>query len=334
MFNSPQIGPIVVVIAGGVALVMAILGVVLYQAAFGSRARVARRMQTMFGAPGQMRRIRDNAGAIAKKKPLSLKLKDQANANVQKKGYAENMRDRIQQAGLTFTLKQYFAASLGLAAVSEAVYYLMGFNRMGLFLVPLIAGLGLPMLVVSTIRNRRLGKFLLLFPDALDVITRGIKSGLPVGECITVIGREMSEPVASEFRIISESQKLAVPLDEALTKATERVPLAELRFLAIVMAIQQQTGGNLADTLGKLSDVIRARKKMRDKVKALSAEAKASAGIIGSLPIIVSGLLSMVAPDYIGELFAKEMGNNLLIAGMCLMALGIFVMRQMINFDI
>ena len=127
---------------------------------------------------------------------------------------------------------------------------------------------------------------------------------------------------------------MAVPLHEAMLKATERVPQAELRFLTIVLAIQQQTGGNLAETLGKLSDVIRQRKKMRDKVKALSAEAKASAGIIGSLPVIVTCLLTVVAPEYISELIYKETGNTLIITGLSIMAFGIFVMRQMINFDL
>lgn len=319
------------VIVVGVTLVMGILAAVLYQTAFGERARLSRRMQGMFGQHGQLKRPRDSA--LQKKKPIALKLKHQDEAK-RGKSYAVKMREMIQQAGLSISLKQYFIFSIAFAVFCEAVYYVVGLNRIGLLLVPPIAGLGLPTFIVSTMRKRRQAKFLLLFPDALDVITRGIKSGLPVGECISLLGREMPEPVATEFRIVSESQKLAMPLDEALTKATERVPLAEVRFLAIVMAIQQQTGGNLADTLSKLSDVIRLRKKMRDKVQALSAEAKASAGIIGSLPVLVSGLLSVVAPDYIGELIVKETGNMLIVTGVCIMAFGIFVMRHMINFDI
>ena len=314
----------------GVALVMGILAAVLYQTAFGERARLARRMQGMFGQHGQPKR---RESSLQKKKPISLKLKHQ-DAAKRGKGYAVTMREMIQQAGLSISLQQYFIFSIAFAIFCEALYFFMGANRIGLLLVPPIAGLGLPTFIVSTMRKRRQAKFLLLFPDALDVITRGIKSGLPVGECIALLGREMPEPVATEFRIISESQKLAVPLDEAMTKATERIPLAEGRFLAIVMAIQQQTGGNLAETLSKLSEVIRLRKRMRDKVSALSAEAKASAGIIGSLPVLVSGLLSVVAPDYIGELIVKETGNTLVLVGVCIMAFGIFVMRQMINFDI
>ena len=323
---------VIAFIAVGATLVMGILAAVLYQTAFGQRARLDRRMQGLFGVHGGGKR--PQGAVLQKKKPLALKLKEQGAAKSDNKGYVTNMREMIQQAGLSITLHQYFATSIIFAVCCEGIYYVLGFNRIGLLLVPVITGLGLPMFVISTLRKRRLGKFLLLFPDALDVITRGIKSGLPVGECISLLGREMPEPVATEFRIISESQRMAVPLDEAMLKATERVPLAELRFLTIVMAIQQQTGGNLAETLGKLSDVIRQRKKMRDKVKALSAEAKASAGIIGSLPVIVTCLLSVVAPEYISELVYKETGNTLIITGLSIMAFGIFVMRQMINFDI
>lgn len=329
MFEQPNVMPVIIAIVVGVTLVMVILAAVLYEAAFGSRSRLNRRVQGMFG-PGGQRRVRE--AVLQKKKPLALRLKQQDTSK--KRGFADTMRERLMQAGLSLSVKNYFLFSILFAAVCEGLYAAMGFNRLGLIFVPPIAGLGIPMLIVSTMRKRRMAKFLLLFPDALDVITRGIKSGLPVGECVSLIGREMPEPVSTEFRIISESQKLAVPLDEALMKATERMPLPELRFLGIVLTIQQQTGGNLADTLGKLSEVIRLRKKMRDKVNALSAEAKASASIIGSLPIIVAGLLSMTAPDYIGELINKETGHTILLMGATTMSVGIFVMRQMINFDI
>lgn len=328
MSEQPNMMLLIIVIVVGVTLVMGILGAVLYQTAFGSRARLNRRMQGIFGSQKRTRDIGQQ-----KKKPMALRLKQQDGAKINK-SYNTKLREKIQQAGLSLSVAHYYMISIVLAATSEAIYYTSGANRIGLILVPIIAGLGLPSFVVSFIRKRRLNKFLLQFPDALDIITRGIKSGLPVGECIALIGREMPEPLALEFRIISESQKMAVPLDEALLKATERIPLSEFRFLSIVMAIQQQTGGNLADTLGKLSEVIRLRKRMRDKVQALSSEAKASAAIIGSLPIIVSGLLSIVAPEYIGELIHKETGNMLVLTGLSIMSFGIFVMRQMINFDV
>lgn len=330
MSDQLPISPIVLIIAVGVLLVMGTLALVLYQTAFGDRARLNRRIQGMFNA-GPVRRGRDPAAP--KKKSITAKLKEQ-DAAKHGKGFTTNMREMIAQAGLSISLEQYFLFSALFAAACTGFYFLMGFHKLGLIFVPLITGLGLPRLIVGTMRKRRLAKFLLLFPDALDVIVRGIKSGLPVGECIALIGREMPDPVATEFRIISESQKMAVPMDEALNKASERVPLSELRFLAIVMTIQQQTGGNLADTLSKLSEVIRLRKKMRDKVQALSAEAKASAMIIGSLPVAVAGMLSLTAPEYIRELVVKETGNIIIIMGVVTMGCGIFVMRQMINFDI
>jgi tight adherence protein B len=143
----------------------------------------------------------------------------------------------------------------------------------------------------------------------------------------------MPDPVGEEFRLISEGSRLGMTLNDCLERSTERTPTAELRFFAIVLAIQQQTGGNLAETLAKLSEVLRGRKRMRDKVQAMSSEAKSSAGIIGSLPIIVGTLLSLVAPKYVGVLFTTDTGHFLIAGGVAWMGMGILVMRQMIHFD-
>ena len=172
------------------------------------------------------------------------------------------------------------------------------------------------------------------FANAVDVVVRGIKSGLPVGECLNIIGREAPEPVGEEFRNLVEGQKIGLSLEELLNRGLERIPTTEYKFFAIVLQIQQKTGGNLARTLENLSNVLRERKKMRDKIKSLSSEAKSSAMIIGSLPFFVCGMISLLNPDYMKLLFTTTVGNVLLGIGLGWMGLGVLVMSKMINFKI
>ncbi len=308
---------------------MAAIGGLLYQVSFGPRAKLNKRMQAVLGT-GQRKGRASISGPAARKRQIKLKDRE----TKQKKSFRQRVEGEIAQAGLAWSFKYYLILSVLLAAGSAFAYWLSGMPSIGLPMVAITMGLGAPKFILRFRCKRRVNKFISLFPDALDVIVRGIRSGLPVGECITVIGREMPDPVGVEFRLLSESQRLGVGLDEALRRATERVPNQELRFFAIVLSIQQQTGGNLADTLSKLSDVLRMRKRMRDKVQAMSSEAKSSAGIIGSLPFAVSGLLALIAPEYIGLLFTTDTGHILIGIGLGVMSLGIFVMRQMINFDI
>ncbi|MGD9637492.1 MAG: type II secretion system F family protein [Alphaproteobacteria bacterium] len=171
------------------------------------------------------------------------------------------------------------------------------------------------------------------FADAIDIIVRGIRSGLPVGECIKMIGKEMPDPVGQEFRLIVEGQKIGLTINEIMQRALERMPTDDFRFFSVVITIQQQTGGNLAETLEKLSDVLRGRKKMKDKIQALSSEAKASAMIIGSLPFFMIVILKIIAPDYVGILFEETIGHVMLICGAIWMIIGTLVMKNMINFD-
>jgi tight adherence protein B len=200
-------------------------------------------------------------------------------------------------------------------------------------LVALTCGVGLPRWIVKHLATKRQKAFTLRFADAVDIIVRGIRSGLPVAECLNIIGREMAEPVGLEFRLIVEGQKLGLTLEEVMTRALIRMPTPELKFFAIVLSIQQQTGGNLADTLSKLSEVLRGRKKLKDKIQSLSSEAKSSAGIIGALPFMVSGLLYLVNPTYMSLLFTTPMGNVMIAGGVVWMGMGVFVMAKMIAFD-
>ena len=182
--------------------------------------------------------------------------------------------------------------------------------------------------------KRRQKKFTNQFADGLDVICRGIQSGLPLGECLNIIARESPDPLGNEFRLITERQKLGMMLEEALEKAYERIPTSDLRFFAIVLAIQQQTGGSLAETLTNLSTVLRDRRKMPAKVKAITSEARATAMIIGALPFVIGGLLYIIRPDYIGTLFDDPLGHALLVGGAVMMSLGVFIMKQMITFEV
>jgi Flp pilus assembly protein TadB len=195
------------------------------------------------------------------------------------------------------------------------------------------AGFGLPRWLLAYLKKRREKNFLKALPDAVDVIVRGIKAGLPLFDSIKVVAADASEPLRSEFLAIIETQAIGMPLGEACGRLFERMPLPEANFFGIVVAIQQKSGGNLSEALGNLSKVLRDRKKMADKIQAMSMEAKASAGIIGSLPPIVMLLVYLSTPDYISLLWTHPTGQLMLVGCVIWMSIGIFVMKRMINFD-
>ncbi len=197
---------------------------------------------------------------------------------------------------------------------------------------PFVAGLGLPRWVIGFLAKRRTKKFTEAFADAIDIIVRGIRSGLPVGDCLKIIARESPQPLAGEFNRLVESLAMGVTVEQGLEKMYERMPTSELRFFTIVLAIQSKTGGNLAEALANLSTVLRARKLMREKIKALSSEATASAFIIGCMPPAVMGLVLVTTPSYMMTMFTDPRGNVMLMGGAIWMSIGIFVMRRMINF--
>jgi len=195
------------------------------------------------------------------------------------------------------------------------------------------AAFGLPRWALKFLKNRREAKFLQAFPDAVDVIVRGIKAGLPLLDSIRVITQDSPEPVRSEFRAIVQTQSIGIPLGDACAKLYERIPVAEANFFGIVISIQQKAGGNLSEALGNLSRVLRDRKKMKAKIQAMSMEAKASAAIIGSLPPAVMFLVWVTSPQYIELLWTETLGRLMLAGSATWMFLGVMVMRKMINFD-
>ncbi len=192
---------------------------------------------------------------------------------------------------------------------------------------------GLPRWMLSFLKKRREAKFLDAFPDAVDIIVRGVKAGLPLLDCLKMITIEAPEPLKSEFRAIVETQAIGMPLGEACGKLYEHMPVPEANFFGIVVSIQQRAGGNLAEALGNLSRVLRDRKKMKAKIQAMSQEAKASAGIIGALPLAVMTLVYVTSPDYISLLWTEPLGRVMLAASVVWMSMGVLVMKKMINFD-
>jgi tight adherence protein B len=193
-------------------------------------------------------------------------------------------------------------------------------------------GFGFPRWLLGFTIGRRKKAFTREFANAIDVIVRGVKAGLPLNECLKIISNESPEPVGPEFKQIVEGLKVGVTLEDGLKRMYDRMPIAEVNFFQIVLTIQQKTGGNLSEALGNLSSVLRDRKRLHGKIQALSSEAKASAGIIGSLPIVVMGLVYATTPEYIALLFTERFGNFLLLCCGIWMSVGIFVMKKMISF--
>lgn len=250
-----------------------------------------------------------------------------------KKSKSVPLSVRIARAGLSWSKRQFTIISAG---IGLAMFALGTFAGAGLLVSAVLAfagAFGVPRWLLSYLRKRRETKFLDHFPDAVDVIVRGIKAGLPLLDCIKMIVSEAPEPIKSEFRLILETQAIGMPLGEACGKLYERTPLPEANFFGIVVAIQQRSGGNLSEALGNLSKVLRDRKKMKAKIQSMSQEAKASAGIIGALPIAVMTLVYLTSPNYISLLFTNSVGHIMLAGSAIWMAMGVLVMKKMINFD-
>ncbi len=250
-----------------------------------------------------------------------------------KKNKSVPLAVKITQAGLTWSKQQFMVISVGVGFGM----FLLGLFFGGGLLPALGAGFagafGIPRWLLSFLKKRRENKFLNHFPDAVDVIVRGIKSGLPLLDCIKMITVDAPEPVKSQFRTIVETQAVGLPLGDACGKLYENMPVPEANFFGIVISIQQKAGGNLSEALGNLSRVLRDRKKMKAKIQAMSQEAKASASIIGALPIAVMTMVYITSPQYISLLFTEPLGNVMLACSAGWMLMGVMVMKKMINFD-
>lgn len=258
-----------------------------------------------------------------------------ARVNKARKQKAGDMgfRSRFVVAGLDWSSGKIFFAFLMIVAPIALLVLILG----GSFLMALIFGFattpGVGMLILKILRQRRLSAMEKDFPGAIDIIVRGVKSGLPLNDCLGVVSREVGEPLRSEFAQMVERQRHGTPAAEAVARFARRVPLSEATFFSIVLALQTKTGGRLAESLDNLVNVLRARTQLRAKIKSMSSEAKASGGIIAAMPPVVSILVYLTSPDYIGILFTETAGNIVLVGSAIWMLIGVAVMRKMIAFD-
>jgi tight adherence protein B len=312
-------------------LAMIALGGVGYVLAGAGGGEAAKRVQTIAqtvkGADKTRRTTQDVASNRRKQILSNLKTAEEQNRK-----QSLTMESRIRQAGLAMTVRTFWIVSLCLALVALLLGVVITHMPLVALGMSFASGLGLPRMVLGMLAKRRMKQFTSEFANAVDIIVRGIKSGLPVNDCLKVIARESPAPLDAEFTRVVENTGMGMTLDEALEKLYARMPTSEVRFFAIVLAIQQKTGGNLAEALGNLSTVLRARKLMVEKIKALSGEAVASAWIIGCLPPAVMGMVWVMAPGYIITLFIDKRGHMMLFVAAFWMSIGIVSMRKMINF--
>ncbi|MEJ8405164.1 type II secretion system F family protein [Brevundimonas vesicularis] len=297
-----------------------------------SSAQAVKRAQSL-GEPKKSAAIARKAAAAntpeARRKQILVQLQD---ADRRERKARTTLASRLKQAGLSLSVTTFYIISAVVGLVTGLGALIFGLPILVVIGIALIFGLGLPRWIVGFLGKSRMKKFSLEFPNAVDVIVRGIKSGLPVHECFKIIARESPAPLGPEFQTLVEGLGVGLTLEQALEKMYGRMPTSELRFFTIVIAIQQKTGGNLAEALGNLSAVLRARRMMGEKIKALSSEALASAGIIASLPPAVMTMVMFTTPSYMMPLFTDFRGNFMLLMAALLMATGIFVMKRMISF--
>ena len=330
------------IIAGLAFLVIAALGFVFFgkndNEAASKRAR-------QIGSNTRGGKVVDPLAARKRQNQEMLRTLRDGEAARKKSLVPRDIGSRLSQAGLKIGPSGFWIASAVSGGVLATFLFVMAPSSitdtfLGEGARVLLAGaggfmgfLGLPRWVLGMLTKMRHQKVTNQFADALDIIVRGVKSGLPLNECLRIIAVESPDPLKSEFKQITDGISMGQSIPQALNKFYHRVPLQEVNFFNIVLGIQAQTGGNLSEALGNLSMVIRSRKMLREKIKALSSEAKASAMIIGSLPICVMVLVYITTPAYMMELFLKPVGHLILLAGATLMGMGIYIMRRMINFD-
>jgi tight adherence protein B len=250
-----------------------------------------------------------------------------------KKSKSVPLSVRIAQAGLSWSKQQFLLISAGIGLATFMLGLFSGGGLIAACVLGFAGAFGLPRWLLSFLKKRREAQFLAAFPDAVDIIVRGVKAGLPLLDCLKMITAESAEPVRSEFRAIVETQAIGMPLGDACAKIYDRMPLPEANFFGIVVSIQQRSGGNLSEALGNLSRVLRDRKKMKAKIQAMSMEAKASAAIIGALPVAVMFMVYITSPNYISLLWTEPLGRVMLAASAVWMFMGVMVMKKMINFD-
>src|SRR5580693_4434786 len=315
---------LVTIAVGGVAWVF------IYPILSGEK-QAERRVASVARAGPVSRPQRSTGGGKSRREQVEGTLKDIEQR--QRKAKRPPLAVRLKQAGLDWS-KRRFVVKVSIPSVGVFLVTMMrGVGLIAALGFGFAAGCGLPFWMLSFLKKRRESKFLNEFPDAVDVIVRGIKAGLPLLDSLKLIAQDAEEPARSEFRAIIETQTIGMPIGEAVLKLYDSISVPEANFFGIVVSIQQRAGGNLSEALGNLSRVLRDRKKMKAKIQAMSQEAKASAAIIGALPLAVMTLVWLTSPDYIDLLFTDPFGHVMLACSAAWMLCGVLVMRKMINFD-
>jgi len=251
-----------------------------------------------------------------------------------KKKKRNTLASKLVQANSSMKPQTFIIISVILAAISGGIPFLLQQDWKLCLGMAVGFGFGFPRWVLNFLINRRQKKFTAHFAEAMDIIVRGVRTGLPLGDCLKIIAHESPEPVRTEFQLVVEGESVGVPIEVCLERMYERIPLSEVNFFATVLNIQRSTGGNLGESLANLANVLRGRKVLRQKVKALAAEAKMSAGIIAALPPILMLLITVASPDYMTELYTTPTGHRNLMIGAGMMVFGTVVMKKMINFKV
>ena len=312
----------------------AVVTVLLVLVALGneSEEELARRLERV-GPQGVVRKVnvRDRQHAVRQSKDSGIPI---LNYLIKLLPNPDKLRSRLAKTGRNLSLGEYFLINALMIFIFFLLFHTLGWMKMIAVPLALALGLGLPHFVTGFMGSRRIKKFLANFPEAIDTMCRGIRSGLPITESIGSVGREMPDPVGMEFHRITDGVRVGKTLESAMWEVARRIDTPEFRFLIIAMAIQKETGGNLAETLGNLSDLIRRRRQLRLKIKAMSAEAKASAMIIGSLPFIMFTLLMVVNSDYMMTMFHSLKGKVMLGGALTWMCIGWATMTKMIRFEL
>lgn len=311
---------------------VAIGGVGMALAGGGQPAAASKRVKAITGT-NKNDRGKQAADAVAlKRRQSTQEALRELSANEKKSRQRRlSVKGLIAQAGIELNPTVFWLISAGVGAVLALVGLIVQ-GPIGAAMGFFVGMFGLPRWFLHILVGGRQKKFSNQLADAIDIIVRGVKSGLPLNQCLRIISAECPEPLRTEFQALCDSQSMGVPLDQSMQRMYDRMPLPEVNFFSIVLVIQQKTGGNLSESLGNLSTVLRARKLMKEKVKALSAEANASAMIIGSLPIVVMTLVYFTRPQYISVLFTDPMGHLVLLGAAVMMSAGIFIMHRMVNF--
>lgn len=319
-----QIFVIVVIVLVAVGMVVALL--------LNDKAEQRRRALSVIKGQGSDAREDQRLVADKRRAEIAKKLKDQEKDKKGKKSVT--LRDQLMMAGMKISPRQFWIFSVVAGVGAALAAKITGFSLFVCAMAFVIGLLGLPRMVIRMRTAKRQKKFLEEFADALEAMVRLLKAGMPVSEAISMVGKEYTGPVGEEMARIYDAQKIGVPLAEACQESARRMPLPEMQMFATGITIQAQTGASLSEILLNLAGVIRARFKLKRKIKSLSAEAKSSAMIIGALPVFVAGGIWLINPDYIGVMFTTTSGKIMMAGAAVWMSLGVLMMKLMINFKV